>query len=234
MKRLWMSGAAAVMAISIAGVGAQTPQQPPQSQPPATQPPTAQQPAAQAPEAANMVTKTIQGCVYKEEAVPGRTPNMAERAGVLEDYILVASDDTSAAGTAGTSGTTPPATTPPATTPPATTPPATTPRPSATGEATGSAGAHMTANKAFKLEKIDDERLQAVVGKRVEVTGRIDAEHGDMKHAGHPAATGTTGTAGAPARDRSLGPDRIELPEFEVTSIREVEGTCPATPNIRK
>lgn len=240
MKKLWMSGAAAVMAVSIAGVGAQTPQQPPQTQPPATtQPPTTQQPAAQTPETAenqNMVTRTIQGCVYKEEAVPGRTPNVAERAGVLEDYILVASNDTSAAtaGTAGTSGTT----TPPATAPAATAPPATTP-PAATAGTTGAAGARMSGHKAFKLEKISDDRLRAVVGKRVEVTGRIDAEHGDTKHRGHTGATagtatGTTGTAAAPAKDRSVGPDKIELPEFEVTSIREIAGTCPATPDIRK
>lgn len=203
MKRLWMSGAAAVMAISIAGVSAQTPptQQPPTQQPPTTQPPANPMPQTPA-TAQNLETKTIQGCVYKEADVPGRTPNVAERAGVLEDYILVASHDTSAA-TAGTAGTTPPA----------------------TAGTSGTAG--MSANKAYKLEKIDDEKLRAVVGKRVEVTGRIDAERSDT-------AGTATGTAGAPARDKSLGPDQIELPEFEVTSIREVAGTCPATPNIRK
>ena len=33
---------------------------------------------------------------------------------------------------------------------------------------------------------------------------------------------------------RTSGPDKIELPEFEVTSMKEVEGTCPAAPAIRK
>jgi len=193
MKRLWMSGAAAVMALSIASLGAQTPQsQPPQTPPPA--PPQTQQPAT-GPQ--NMVTTTLQGCVYKEADIPGRTPNVAEKAGVLEDYILVTS---ARSATAGTAGTTPPSPT------------------------AGAAGAS-TANKAFKLEKIADERLKAVVGKRVEVTGRVDAEHADTK---------ATGTGGAPAADKSLGPDKIELPEFEVTTIREVEGTCPTTPEIRK
>jgi hypothetical protein len=84
-------------------------------------------------------------------------------------------------------------------------------------------------HKAFKLEHADDEKLQALVGKRVEVTGKIDAEAGDT--ANRPAATGT---AGAPATDRNVGPDQIELPEFEVTSIKEVAGTCPATPDIKK
>jgi hypothetical protein len=199
MKRLWMSGAAAVMAISIAGLGAQTPQNPPQTPPPTTQPPTTQPPMTQPPAAPataqNMETKTIQGCVYKEEAVPGRTPNVAEKAGILEDYILVASADTSAE-TVGTTGTTPPA-----------------------------AGAATPMPKAFKLEKISDDKLRAVVGKRVEVTGTMDIERSDTKGAG---------TTGAPAADKSVGPDEIELPEFEVESLREIEGACPATPNIRK
>jgi hypothetical protein len=90
----------------------------------------------------------------------------------------------------------------------------------------------------FKLEHADDSKLSALVGKRVEVMGRIDAEHGDTRQgAAKSSTTGTTtGTTGTqtgtqqPQRDRSMGPDDIELPEFEVTSIREVEGTCPAKP----
>ena len=193
MKRLWMSGAAAVMAMTISGVAAQTPpptppQNPPQQTPPQTQAPTGSMQTA--------TTTTVTGCVYKERDIPGRTPNVAEKAGVLEDYILVASTDTSSA-TAGTSGTTPPAT-------------------------AGTTGSAALKHKAFKLEKIADEKLAAMVGKRVEVMGKVDAEASDTKPAGTPAA------------DRSMGPDKLELPEFEVTSIREVEGACPATPNIRK
>lgn len=199
MKRLWMSGAAAVMALSIAGVGAQTPQTQPPTQTPQTQPPaTASQSAA---------TTTVIGCVYKEADVPGRTPNVAEKAGIMEDYILVATDTSSA--TAGTSGTTPP---------------------TGTAGTTGSSSAMKY--KAFKLENIADERLSAVVGKRVEVTGRVDAEAGDSKMTAAPKTT--TPPTGAPIPDRSVGPDQIELPEFEVTTMREVEGTCPATPQIKK
>lgn len=201
MKRLWMSGAAAVMAMSISSLGAQTPQQPP-TQSPTT--PTTQSPASAT--ASTQATTTIQGCVYKEQDIPGRSPNVAEKAGVMEDYILVPSAS-AASATAGTSGTTPPA----------------------TAGTSGTAATGMSAHKAFKLEKIADEQLRAVVGKRVEVTGRVDAERGDAAS----TATGT-GTAAAPARDKNMGPDQIELPEFEVTSIKEVEGTCPATPTIRK
>jgi hypothetical protein len=87
----------------------------------------------------------------------------------------------------------------------------------------GTSGSAAAGKKMYKLEQIADERLKALVGKRVEVTGRIDAEPGDT---GRP--TGTSGTAAQP--DRSAGPDSIELPEFEVASIKEVEGTCPSTP----
>lgn len=206
MRQLWMSGAAAVMAMSISTLSAQTPPTQPPTQPPTT-PPATQTPTTPMPAAAtqDMATTTIQGCVYKEQDVPGRTPNVAEKVGVLEDYILVTSTD-NAAATAGTSGTTPPAT-------------------------AGTAGtiSTMSATKAYKLEKISDELLRAAVGKRVEVTGRVDAERGDTA-----AASTATGTAVAPARDKNIGPDKIELPEFEVTSMREVAGTCPATPMIRK
>jgi hypothetical protein len=129
--------------------------------------------------------------VYREQDVPGRAPNVAERAGVMEDYILAvsSSDQAAAPATPGAVGT--------------------------AGAATAGAGA------MYKLELIADEKLRAVVGKRVEVTGRIDAEAGD--------------TAARPARptsetDRAIGRDTVDLPEFEVVSIREVAGTCPAKP----
>ena len=63
----------------------------------------------------------------------------------------------------------------------------------------------------FKVEGIDDDRLKTMVGKRVEVSGRVDADVEGR-------------------RDQSLGPDQINLPEFEAQSIREVSGECPATP----
>ena len=152
--------------------------------PPATQPRTA----------ATQPSTTLTGCVYQEKDVPGRAPNPAERAGVLEDYILAevtpsqpqSTPSTATPGTAGTSG---------------------------------------VAKSAamYKLELIDDAKLKAVVGKRVEVTGRIDAEAGDKTAASAAPPTSTT--------DRVIGRDRIDLPEFEVTSIKEVPGSCPAKPS---
>jgi len=140
---------------------------------------TAQSPApSQAPS-----STTLTGCLYEEKSISGRTPNVAERAGVLEDYILVvanaATSTSGAAGSVGTSGTTSP---------------------------------------MYKVELIADDKLQPLVGKSVEVTGKIDED--DAKEA-----------ASAPRRDQTPGsPDDIELPEFEASAIREVPGSCPATP----
>lgn len=155
-------------------------QYPPPAQPPQTPPApgaTAQQP-----------TTTLAGCLYREDQVPGRKPNVAERAGVMEDYILA---DASAASTQ--------------------------PKPGTTPGATGTTGTTPSSGNMYKVEGPSDEKLKALVGKRVEVTGRIDPEGGP-------------GGTGKPREDRGLGPDQINLPEFVATSIREISGTCPATP----
>jgi hypothetical protein len=157
-----------------------------------------QQPPQTPTTATEQASTTVEGCIYREQDIPGRTPNVAERQGVLEDYILVA--DAKASGAVGTSGT------------------------AGTGGVSGSAS--IAAPKMFKLEHADDEKLRALIGKRVTVVGKVDAEKSDSK-----TATGTSGTAGT---DRSMGPDKINLPEFEVTSISESTGTCPAKPAEHK
>jgi hypothetical protein len=190
MTRKYFHAGAIAVACSGALVMAQAvadarPQQSPQS-PSTTQPTTS----------VSQSVTTLSGCVYQEKDVPGRSPNVAERAGILEDYILAevtpsptaSTPSTSTPGTAGTSGT-------------------------------------VTSGAMYKLELVDDAKLKTLVGKRVEVTGRIDAEPGDKTDT--PTAPPTTPT------DRAIGRDRVDLPEFEVTSIREVSGTCPTKPSVR-
>ncbi len=144
--------------------------------------------AAQTPAAST----TIVGCVYQEKDVPGRAPNLAERAGVLEDYILAEITPAEASKAVGTSGST----------------------------------ATPTTNSMYKLELAKDSELKAMVGKRVEVMGRIDSEKGDST--GQPPAGATTSRT-----DRIMGRDKLDLPEFEVSSIRAIDGACPATPSSR-
>jgi hypothetical protein len=189
MKRLILTSAA--VACFGTAMAAQTPSG---SQAPAT---SASQPSA----AADKGTTVLTGCVYREKDVPGRAPNVAEKSGVLEDYILAdvkpsasasagSSTGTSGTGTSGTTGT--------------------------SGAATGKSGA------MYKLEKIADEQLRAAVGKRVEVTGRIDAESTDAKSA--------TGASTTPT-ESAVGRDAVNLPEFEVSSMKQISGSCPATPS---
>lgn len=140
-------------------------------------------------------TTTLTGCLYREDQVPGRTPNVVERAGILEDYILA---DTTVADTQQQ------------------------PRPT-TGAPTGTSGTVPNTGTMYKIENVPDERLKALVGKRVEVAGRIDPE-------GRPQL----GVGGGPRPDRGPGPDAVSLPEFEASSIREVPGNCPATAPLPK
>lgn len=140
---------------------------------------------------------TVVGCVYQEKDVPGRAPNAVERVGIGEDYILAevtgeaGATGTGNRGTTGTSG-------------------------AAKGAATGTSGA----GRMYKLEFVDDDKLKTLVGRRVEATGKIDAEEGDSKAPAGAAVTSTT--------DKIIGHDQINLSEFEVASIKEVPGACPS------
>ena len=152
----------------------------------------AQAPTAnpQAPSAVTVrPTTKLTGCLYREDQVPGRKPDIIERSGILEDYILagvtVAVEPQRPTGTGGSAGTAVPST-----------------------------------GTMYKVEKIADEQLKKLVGKRVEVTGRIDPEG--------PSRLGVGGVK----PDAGLGPDRISLPEIEGSSIREVSGRCPVNPPL--
>jgi len=91
----------------------------------------------------------------------------------------------------------------------------------------GTSGASTpTTHSMYKLEHAKDEELKAMVGKRVEVVGKIDAEHNDST--GQAAANTTTSKT-----DQVIGRDKIDLPEFEITSMRAVAGSCPAKPSTR-
>jgi hypothetical protein len=130
-----------------------------------------------------LTSVTLVGCLYKEEAVPGRKPNVAEKSGVLEDYILA----------------------------------------DASMPADVAKNTTLATGNMYKVENIADDKLRALVGRRVEVAGKIDPEGGGL---GRPAS--------GPTPDKGLGPDRINLPEFEAASIKEAAGACPATPAPRK
>ena len=176
MNKPIVLGALAVLLAAPLGAAA-----PPQQEQPKTQPQTT---------TTVNPTTTLTGCLYREDQVPGRKPNVVERAGILEDYILT---DTTISD------------------------PQQQPKPAA-GAPTGTAGTVASTGTTYKVENIPDERLKALVGKRVEVTGRID-----------PEGRTQLGVGGGPRPDRGPGPDAVSLPEIEASSIREVAGKCAAT-----
>ena len=168
----------------------------------------AQQPAGtQAVASSKKTEATIIGCVYRENDIPGRSPNAAERVGVAEDYILAAITTTpvgqraAGAGVQGATGT--------------------------SGQAASDKpGAEPRFTAMYKLEFVKDTKAQTFVGRRVEVTGQIDAEEGDSR--GPTAATPTSTT------DKIIGRDRVNLSEFEVASIKDATaGSCPAKPFVQ-
>jgi hypothetical protein len=109
-----------------AGLAAQEPTQYPQTP---TRTPSAQDQKS---------TVTVEGCLVREQDVPGRKPNVAERAGVMEDYILT--------NTKIVKGTAPEQ--------------ASTAKP---GEPVGTSAA----SPMYDVKGIDDEQLKQLVGKRV-------------------------------------------------------------------
>jgi hypothetical protein len=143
-------------------------------------------------EVSKTATVTLVGCLQREQDVPGKEPNVAERAGIGEDFILTnaspkgedteSKDSQEAVGTSGTIAST-------------------------------------GAQKMFKIEGLDDEQLRDYIGKRVEVTGRLDDD----------AASPEVGTSGnAEGSGQYEKPNRDKLPKIDAASIRPAAGNCPA------
>jgi hypothetical protein len=118
------------------------------------------------------------------------------------------------------------------------------------GQTTGTSGSTAMGD-AYELTGPSEGQLAAYVGRRVEITGRLKAGAGGAAAGGTTTgtATGTTtsgtasgtvtggtvsGTASASGRPQTGGMDvlgqDLKLREFEVISVRAVEGTCPANP----
>lgn len=144
MSRHLLGCACAAALAMTASVAAQNPP----AQPPPTQDPPRQAPAAR-PGGQDEVRVTVEGCVMREEDVPGRKPNVAERAGIGEDYILTSAKIVK--GSAPSSG-------------------------QAGGTPTGTSG--VTSASMFHIEGIDDEKLKSHVGRRVQIEGTLERSAG--------------------------------------------------------
>ncbi len=148
------------------------------------------------------------GCLTRAQDIPGHIPDASTVGGAADDYILTYTDAGGPVGTAGT----------------------------AASDAVGSSGASAppTADLGplYKIAGLSDDRLKALVGKRVEVIGVYDeradrqddqataSRHGATGSGSH-AQTGTDANAGR-------GDERMDWKEFRATSLREVTGACPS------
>jgi hypothetical protein len=121
------------------------------AQNPPTQSPTPQTPAAQQPAHSQdqAAAVTVEGCLVREADVPGRKPNIAERAGIAEDYILTSTKMVK--GSAPSAGATAQA------------------RPGDTP--TGTTGMR---GSMYEVQGIDDEQLKQHVGHRVQIDGTFE------------------------------------------------------------
>jgi hypothetical protein len=196
--RLILSGAAAFLCAGVLSSAQIAPQGGTQRAPQ----PTPSQPRTTA---SDERPSTFAGCLYREDAIPGRSPNVAEKAGVLEDYILAdatiapssAPDRQVAEGEPARPGQTDPAR-------------PGQPEPRA-GQPTAGAAAGLATGRMYKVTKIPDDRLKTLIGKRVEVTGTVKPD-GDVQPGEKPV-------------------NFENLPNIEATAIREASGaTCPSRP----
>ena len=85
---------------------------------------------------------------------------------------------------------------------------------------TGTSG---SSSLAYELTGTGEGQAEPLVGKRVEISGKLKAA--DLAASGRPTGGAT---AGKPPEGVDVGGKDLKLRELDVTSIREVEGTCPA------
>ena len=140
MKRHFLGTVfASAIAVSATVAAQSPPPQSPQSQPQA--PPAAAQVQESAQDDAKSVT--VEGCLMREADVPGAKPNVAERAGIAEDFVLTSSKMIK--GSAPTVATAPPPDTP-----------------------VGTSG---TSAGTFHVKGLPGDELKQHAGKRVEIEG---------------------------------------------------------------
>jgi hypothetical protein len=132
MSRYMIGSALAAVCALTVGVAAQQP--PPQTPQTQTKTPSTQAAAA---------TVTVEGCLVREQDVPGRKPSVVERAGVAEDYILTSAKMIKGSAPQASAQAKP-------------------------GRPVGTAGSQAP---MYDVKGIDNDRLKPLVGRRVQIDG---------------------------------------------------------------
>jgi hypothetical protein len=92
----------------------------------------------------------------------------------------------------------------------------------ATGTPTGTAGVTGTGT-AYELTGANEKQAAQHAGQRVEISGKLKAA--EIGPSGRPTGGAT---AGKPPEGVDIAGQDLKLRELEVSSIRQVSGTCPA------
>jgi hypothetical protein len=116
--------------------------------------PASTSPAQPAASAAGVVT--VEGCLMREDDVPGRKSNVAEKVGVGEDYILTTTKMVKGSAPSAGAG-------------------------AASSGAVGTSGTTTTSGAMYDINGIDDDTLKQHVNRRVQVDGTFDNLDGGMK-----------------------------------------------------
>jgi hypothetical protein len=148
-------------------------------------------------------TVTLTGCVQREEDFrrardAGRGGVAGTGVGAANEFVL-ANAMMASGSPSGTAGKTPTGT---------------------PGEATGASAT----GSAFELTGANEGQAAQYVNKRVEISGKLKAAETA------PTTGAPTGgaTAGRPPEGVDVGGKDLKLREIEVTSIKEVTGSCPS------
>ena len=88
---------------------------------------------------------------------------------------------------------------------------------------TGTSGSAASSMAAYEVTGPNEGQLAGHIGKRVEIRGKVKAA--EVTAGGKPTGGAT---AGEPPRGVDVGGKDLKLRELEITSVREVAGTCPA------
>ena len=94
---------------------------------------------------------------------------------------------------------------------------------SAADTPTGTSGSTASGGTAYEVTGPNEGQLASHIGKRVEIRGKVKAA--ETTASGQPTGGAT---AGEPPRGVDVGGKDLKLKELEITSVREVSGTCPA------
>ncbi len=150
MKR-YFAGSVIILMLA-ASVGAQNPppnvQNPAQNPPPGIQNPPQNPPRPAAPAAKDSASMaTVEGCLVREADVAGRKPNVAERAGITEDYIVTSAKVVKGSAPGGSAQAAKPGETP-----------------------VGTSGAQAM----FEVTGINESELKDNLGRRVQIEGTFE------------------------------------------------------------